>query len=158
MLKIHLFWQAKHSQIYPLLAELEKDGHVQFELVEQTNKPDKKVYSITNTGEAAVRQWLSEPTADPITRDEFTLKLYCIWISDPDTAKKLLADRTAMYEAKLTKLENRMEQLRVIVGGDLGAITLHSPYFGAYTLVQRGIMYTRTNIEWCGWVTRTWLS
>jgi PadR family transcriptional regulator, regulatory protein AphA len=158
MLKIHQFWQAKHSQIYPLLAELEREGLVQYELVQQSNKPDKKVYSITELGEAAVKSWLKEPTAEPVTRDEFTLKLFCISISDPASAKQLLLEREAMYRNKVSKLENALDQLRDITNVKLDNIGPHSKYFGAYILIQRSIMTAKTNLEWCEWVLQTWMS
>jgi DNA-binding PadR family transcriptional regulator len=69
MLRIQPFWPAKHSQIYPLLANLEKEEQVTFELVAQSDKPDKKVYSITNKGIDSLREWLSVPASDPVMRD-----------------------------------------------------------------------------------------
>lgn len=152
MLNIHLFWQAKHSQIYPLLAELERQGLVEFELVEQTNKPDKKVYSITESGEAAVRSWIPQPTADPVTRDEFTLKLFCVWISDPQSARQLLLERETMYRNKMCRLEKSMAKIHGMVEEGSEYLQMNSRYFGAYALVQRGLMLTRTNLEWIEWM------
>src|SRR6266540_3339697 len=76
MQQIEPFWQANHSQIYPLLAMLEKEGLVQFQLVPQSDKPDKKVYSITSQGEATLQSWIIEPTDGPVIRDELILKTY----------------------------------------------------------------------------------
>jgi PadR family transcriptional regulator AphA len=76
MLKIQPFWQAKHSQIYPLLAALEKDGLVQYEEVVQSDKPDKKIYSITEKGQSELKQWIAQPSAEPVTRDEMLLKAF----------------------------------------------------------------------------------
>lgn len=74
MLRIQPFWPAKHSQIYPLLAKLEREGLVQFVRIEQRDKPDKKVYSITEQGKSVVLDWLGEPPAEQMTRDELSLK------------------------------------------------------------------------------------
>src|SRR5947209_1196915 len=62
--KINLFWPAGHGQIYPLLAKLEQDGLITFERVEQTEKPDKKVYTLTDKGGDALKMWLTSPTAE----------------------------------------------------------------------------------------------
>src|SRR6476646_1735266 len=43
---IGYFWHANHSQIYPELAALETDGLVTHEVVQQWDRPDKKLYSI----------------------------------------------------------------------------------------------------------------
>jgi DNA-binding PadR family transcriptional regulator len=55
---VAFFWQAQHSQIYPELARLEKDGLVQFEVVPQYDRPAKKVYAPTEAGRAALRAWV----------------------------------------------------------------------------------------------------
>src|SRR5690349_5022418 len=65
---IAFFWSAKHSQIYPELATLTKEGLVTYEVVTQTSKPNKKVYTITPEGIAALAAWVSEP------RDKRTVK------------------------------------------------------------------------------------
>lgn len=42
MLKIQPHWQAKHSQIYPLLSKMENDELLASRWVQQSDKPDKK--------------------------------------------------------------------------------------------------------------------
>ena len=93
MLKMNLFWHAGHSHIYPLLAKLEEDGYVEFILVAQSGKPDKKVYTPTKKGIDATKEWLEESTQKPITKDEMLLKTYCLHILDKDKAKKLIKER-----------------------------------------------------------------
>lgn len=63
MLQLQPFWQAKHSQIYPLLAKMEQEGYLEFTRVPQTDRPDKKVYSITEKGRTALREWLTQSTS-----------------------------------------------------------------------------------------------
>ena len=45
MLKIQPHWQAKHSQIYPLLSKMENDELLSSRWVQQSDKPDKNVCS-----------------------------------------------------------------------------------------------------------------
>src|SRR5450755_1045236 len=54
---VGFFWPARHSQIYPELALLQAEGLVTHQVVEQTDRPDKKLYQITDSGRAAVRTW-----------------------------------------------------------------------------------------------------
>ncbi|MDQ3842337.1 MAG: PadR family transcriptional regulator [Actinomycetota bacterium] len=44
------FWSARHSQIYLELARLEEGGYVTHQVVEQKDRPNKKVYQLTDTG------------------------------------------------------------------------------------------------------------
>jgi DNA-binding PadR family transcriptional regulator len=55
------FWPADQSQIYRTLARLADRGWVELELVEQADRPDRKVYHITGDGRAELNRWLSMP-------------------------------------------------------------------------------------------------
>lgn len=66
---LNYFWIAQTSQIYRELQGLEKHGWVRKTVVPQQGKPDKNVYSITETGKAELLRWLSEsgPGLNPRT-------------------------------------------------------------------------------------------
>ena len=55
------FWPADQSQIYRTLAHLTGQGFAEMEKIPQDHRPDRKVYSITNTGRAEFMKWLSGP-------------------------------------------------------------------------------------------------
>ena len=57
-----LYWYATHSQIYRTLLEMEKEGLIKVELVNQVDFPNKKVYHITKKGEEELIKWLSDPS------------------------------------------------------------------------------------------------
>jgi DNA-binding PadR family transcriptional regulator len=63
------------GQIYTTLGRLERDGLVRGMHVEQSHKPDKKVYELTEEGAAALEAWLDAPIEGPRLKDEFFLKL-----------------------------------------------------------------------------------
>jgi len=58
---IHHFWPADQSQIYRTLARLTEQGFAEMEKVPQDDRPDRKVYSITEAGRAELLKWLSGP-------------------------------------------------------------------------------------------------
>jgi len=58
---IRHFWYADQSQIYRTLARLTEQGWAEVEVVEQTERPDRKVYSITPAGREELRRWLDGP-------------------------------------------------------------------------------------------------
>ena len=94
-------WPAKHSQIYPRLTKMEQNGLLVFEEVVQTGKPDKKIFSITEKGRETLEKWVTESPSDPIMRDEFLIKINSIWLSDEESAKKLIQDRISNLEQKV---------------------------------------------------------
>ncbi len=57
---LNYFWDAKTSQIYRELQGLEQKEWVSKTIVPQSGKPDKKVYSITATGQEELLQWLAD--------------------------------------------------------------------------------------------------
>ena len=50
------------GQVYTSLDRLEGDGLVLHELVRQAERPDKKVFSITDSGRTALDAWLADPS------------------------------------------------------------------------------------------------
>jgi len=144
------FWSARHSQIYPELARLEEEGLVTHTLVEQSGKPDKKVYRITAEGLEALKEWVVEPPVSRSVRDELTLKAYSVWLADREKAARLFREeglqreeQLAHYEALRTWMEDEHEtEVR----------SPDSPWFAAYATLRRGIGYEMEYAEWCRWM------
>ncbi|UJF33478.1 PadR family transcriptional regulator [Paenibacillus hexagrammi] len=152
MQHIQPIWKAKHSQIYPLLAQLEQNGFVQHVHVHQTDKPDKKVYSITSSGQEALRTWIHQPTGEPVHRDELLLKIYCIGMVDAEKAKQVVEEREAYYRKMAEFCEERMKITAEESVIPLQELTLGDPLFGPYVLLEKALLDLRANIEWCEWV------
>src|SRR5208283_4665116 len=60
-LSVQHFWPADQSQIYRILAKLDEKGYTRVKVVEQENRPDRKVYTITKAGREELRHWLTTP-------------------------------------------------------------------------------------------------
>lgn len=147
---MELFWQAKHSQIYPLLAKLVQEGLATFEVVGQTGKPDKKIYTVTDQGIAALQDWIAnQPPAAPVNRDEFIIKIYAIGLAEPQTAFRLFEDRISSLTAALTYLEEEIQRMKEQYAEAL--TELDSRHFGRYLVFQRQLQINREEISWCRW-------
>jgi DNA-binding PadR family transcriptional regulator len=70
------FWHASHQQIYRELSKLEAHSWVQAEYIEQDGRPNKKIYSITDTGKAELRAWITKPSKVNAIKDELLIKLF----------------------------------------------------------------------------------
>lgn len=150
MLKMNLFWHTRHSHIYPLLAKLEKEGCVEFTLVEQSGKPDKKVYTLTQKGTEVVKEWLLQNTDAPINKDEMLLKAYCIHVLNEESAKKLIKSREEMYYNKFLAYEKKIADFKEQHGKELK--TTDSPYFGRFVILNKVLADAKLGMEWCKWV------
>jgi DNA-binding PadR family transcriptional regulator len=147
---IGFFWHARRSQIYPELARLEQMGMVSHTLVEQQERPDKKVYSITDAGRSALAQWASEPMAVPPERDEFMLKVYSLWLAEPRRALALIQRYAGDHEQRLARYEAMRAHMEQEASDDL--LRLDSPRFASYATLLRGIEYERGYVAWCAWM------
>jgi len=68
-------WNARNHQLYPELARLAADGHV--EIVEESTR-GKRIYAITEDGRAELRRWLVEVEPDRTMRSETYLRAWLL--------------------------------------------------------------------------------
>ncbi|MGF1470753.1 MAG: PadR family transcriptional regulator [Rubrobacteraceae bacterium] len=144
------FWSARHSQIYPELARLEEGGYVTHRVVEQQERPDKKVYKITDAGLEALEEWVLRPPGRRPVRDELVLKAYSIWVADMERAATLFREEGAEHEEQLARYEGIRDWMEREWGGDLNRPD--SPRFAAYAALRRGLIYEHGYAEWCRWM------
>ncbi|MFD5101379.1 PadR family transcriptional regulator [Streptomyces albidochromogenes] len=67
--------QPNVGQIYVTLGRLEKSGLIEGEEIAQSNRPNKKIYRLTDAGREVLHVWFEDPTDEPRVRDEFFMKL-----------------------------------------------------------------------------------
>ncbi len=123
------------GQIYVTLGRLEKDGLIRAVDVEQSNRPNKKVYYLTAKGRDVLTLWVDEPTEGPRVRDEFFMKL----VLAPLTG---IADRMALI--------NRQRRHYLSLMGDLNALLEETePDDRVATLLIEGAMlHLQADLEW----------
>jgi DNA-binding PadR family transcriptional regulator len=64
------------GQVYPALERLKRDGWVEYDVVAQQERPDKKVYVLTEEGRSQLQAWLDAPSPLSLDmRNETYLKL-----------------------------------------------------------------------------------
>lgn len=148
--RVGFFWEARHSQIYPELARLEGEGKVVHRVVEQRDRPDKKVYEITAAGLETLREWVTVPMKPRATRDEMVLKAYSVWLADPEKAVALFREQQRLHEKQLLQYKEIEARMEEEWGEGLGFPG--SPSFASYAALRRGMIYERGYAEWCGWV------
>jgi DNA-binding PadR family transcriptional regulator len=144
------FWEARHSQIYPELARLEEGGLVTHRVVEQRERPDKKVYKITPAGLESLKDWVTAPPAPRPARDELVLKAYSLWLAEPEEALTFFLDQERRHEEKLLEYEKIGAWMESEWRGDI--MQTDSPRFASYAALRRGLLYEREYAEWCRWV------
>ncbi|WP_057914674.1 PadR family transcriptional regulator [Peribacillus muralis] len=137
----------KHSQIYPMLTKMEQKDLLVHVRVDQTGKPDKKIFSITEKGKETLQKWLAKSPSDPINRDEFLIKIYSIWMMGEENSMELVQDRISNLEETLTYLSKKIAELEQ--NKELGTM---SKNFGRYILFNRKFRLAKEEKTWCQWV------
>lgn len=124
---LSFFWQAQPSQIYRELHQLETLGHLRSEIEVQTDKPNKRIYSITESGKAELAAWLVSPMPDEImaTRSEVLMRLFFSAYKKPEDVTADLKHMQATYQtyaAQLGQLNGIIENYKALVQSDRDAL------------------------------------
>ncbi len=101
------FWSATQSHIYKALEDLESQGLVTSQVIQQEGKPNRKQYEITDAGRTELRRWLSTPL--PMTGPRSA------WLIQVFFAHELTNEEIA------TLFEKRIEALRAYLSHLQGA-------------------------------------
>lgn len=95
------FFVAGFGSIYPALAELQRDGLVTAQSVEQKKRPDKKIYRITEAGrEALAAELVATPPRHKV-RSEFLTLMYFAHLLPPERVDAVLGEMIDRFEATL---------------------------------------------------------
>lgn len=78
---LNFFWQAQSSQIYRELHTLEKNGWITMTTVEQSDKPNKNICSITESGKVELLRWLCSENAGMEIRLPLLMQVFFSWKS-----------------------------------------------------------------------------
>lgn len=106
------FWPVSKSQVYAELARLEPLGLVRGTEIAQDRRPDKRVFRLTERGEAALDSWVeSDDLAAPRFRLPFLLKIFLGHRTDPGHLARLLREVRTGALAQVKQLEALMDVL-----------------------------------------------
>ena len=95
------FFVAGFGSIYPALAELQRDGLVTSQSVEQKKRPDKKLYRITDEGRNALADELVETPPRHKVRSEFLALMYFAHLLPPERVDAVLGQMIDRFETML---------------------------------------------------------
>jgi DNA-binding PadR family transcriptional regulator len=109
----HVYWSPAKSQIYGELRRLEQAGLATMTEVEQTNRPDKRLYRITPAGREALQQWLASPDVEPdVFKSPLLLHLFFGHLMSRQVLIAQLEKRQQKLAAELQGYEKREQEVR----------------------------------------------
>jgi PadR family transcriptional regulator, regulatory protein AphA len=143
-ISVRHFWPADQSQIYRTLSHLTEKGFVMMEKVPQDDRPDRKVYSITETGREALLKWLSGP---PILDEPRSASLIQVFFAAKLPDEEILA-KFESIAAILRDVLARYEQIPETIVPYQQEINSPREHFFWMLTLENGIRNIRTTLEW----------
>jgi PadR family transcriptional regulator AphA len=143
-MSVQHFWPADQSQIYRTLAQLTKQGWAEMEMIKQTERPNRKVYHITDIGRRELIRWLSEPPPVYASRSADLIQVFFFGQLSDDLILQRFEDYLQMMRGVLARYEEVQPKL---AEGIPISPSERENFFWMLTL-DLGFRTIRTNIEW----------
>ena len=137
------FWSASHQQIYKALAKLEEEDLVSSEKIEQENRPNKKLYTVTDSGRQHLQQWIGQAQTElPPLKSDLLIKLSVGHIVPSDTLLDTL-------EAAHQQHKNKLKEYQAIAKQFAQVPQLSREQQFQYMALRAGIRQQLAWIAWC---------
>ncbi len=143
---IHFFWNATLPHIYRSLNQMEKQGWITSKVEQQSGKPNRKVYRITNDGKKELLNWLNKPPVEPEFRHSMLVKVFF--------GKQLPKERFAGYlrnwrEYNVNLLKQYETEVMPVIKrqSEKSRYAEDADYWGMS--LDYGIRHSHMVIDWC---------
>ncbi len=140
---VECFWSASHQQIYKALAKLEEDEHISSEKIEQENRPNKKLYTVTESGRQLLQEWIgqAEEEITPL-KSELLVKLS---VGHAVPTETLLTMLTVYYQQHREQLKSYQAVARQYAQAP--QMSRESQF--QYLALRAGIRQQLAWVAWC---------
>ncbi len=106
------FWNENFGHIYPMLRRMEQEGLISREVRYTPGRPDRSVYTLTDTGEKALTDWLLREPEEQPSRIELLLQIFFARaVPLPAIIEKVKKERE-LHERRLTTYETIERHIR----------------------------------------------
>ncbi|GAA4606561.1 DNA-binding PadR family transcriptional regulator [Actinoplanes octamycinicus] len=140
------FWTATPQQLYRELEKMEAEGLLSARMVKQDRRPDKRLFSVTEAGRAALHAFTRQDPKPTTVRDELLVQVEALSHADVGSVRAAIESRieqsrqrVATYEASLAEILGPRSHEEFLATGNR---------IGPYLTLQRGISFERDNIAW----------
>ncbi|MEY9872083.1 DNA-binding PadR family transcriptional regulator [Streptacidiphilus sp. MAP12-33] len=141
------FWAATPQQLYRELDRMEADGLIRARVVEQERRPNKRLFSLTEAGRAALRAFTAVPPRPSAIRDELLVQVQAVESGDATAVRAALRERLTGAQAKIARYERL--RARLLDGRFEEEYLTTADRVGPYLTLMRGLSFERENERWC---------
>jgi DNA-binding PadR family transcriptional regulator len=140
------FWMATPQQLYKELERMESRGLIEARVVQQERRPNKRLYSLTEAGHRALRDFTTEPSKPTAIRDELLVKVQAVDGGDSGAVRAAVAERLEWARAKLARYDRL--RARLLAGRTEEEYFAEAERVGPYLTLMRGRAFEKENIRW----------
>ncbi|RSS35495.1 PadR family transcriptional regulator [Streptomyces sp. WAC08241] len=140
------FWAATPQQLYRELDRLAEAGLITARVVEQERRPNKRMFSLTESGRRDLAAYTSTPPRLSAVRDELMVQVQACDQGDTAAVRAFVARRMETARAKLARYDRLRE--RMLAGRDEEAYLDGAERIGPYLTLMRGRFFEEENLRW----------
>jgi DNA-binding PadR family transcriptional regulator len=128
------------GQLYPLLRKLAEQRLLTDERVEQEDRPDKRVFTLTEAGARELEAWLAEPVPLQVGRSPLFLRFVVLALMKPEACAEFLRrQRRVALEFLARLVADRAERQ-------------HSDDLATSALREATILHAEADLRWIEWL------
>lgn len=136
------FWPSTQSQVYRTLNDLAQNEFVVTEVHYQNEKPNKKVYTITEKGIAELQHWLTTPLPLSTHRSQLLIQLFF----SKGLSRKSIISNLEHYDTEIRKREKFLNRDEIKSLIRLGENPLEYTLFEI--ILDNGLQALKSEREW----------
>ncbi|MCA4760627.1 PadR family transcriptional regulator [Mycobacterium avium] len=140
------FWPATPQQLYRELDRLAGQGLIRARVVHQQRRPNKRMFSLTAAGRAAIRRFTATAPRPSVIRDELLIKVQAADAGDMRAVRDAIRERRDWATAKLARYQRL--RARLLDGRSEEDYLARAERIGPYLTLIRGISFEEDNIRW----------
>jgi DNA-binding PadR family transcriptional regulator len=140
------FWMATPQQLYRELEQMAADGLVRARVVQQERRPNKRLFSLTEAGIAALHDFTVATPRPGVIRDDLMVKVQALDAGDPAAVQRAVRERMAWAQAKIDRFEALRR--RILAGRTEAEHLAGAERVGPYLTLLRGLEFETENLRW----------
>ena len=137
------FWPADQGQIYRTLSQLEKASWAEKELIPQEDRPNRKVYHITDAGKAELHHWLTTPLPSRVSREPFLIQIFMGGLVSDDEMLSLINEEVERIRAENMLLGDVMARWQ-----ETAVSAMNRDLFQNLLTLEFGLNMNRAYLTW----------
>lgn len=141
------FWTTTPQQLYRELERMEVEGLIAARVVHQERRPNKRMFTLTESGKRELHAFTTEPAKPAAVRDDLLIKVQAVDAGDAQAVHAAVGERLEWSRAKLARYDRL--RVRLLDGRTEDEFLTHSERVGPYLTLMGGRSLEQETIRWC---------